>query len=106
MLCERQPNLAFFSGFHRHGALRDPVDSFTANFCHPNAITALLGARLLDRISPNFQVSPGVHNVEVQYSKAAKNISSIFANTNLDDGASSEVTPAYLRAMNVIENVW
>ncbi|MEO1001897.1 MAG: hypothetical protein AAFX65_02150 [Cyanobacteria bacterium J06638_7] len=79
VLCERQPNLAFFSGFHRHGALRDPVDSFTANFCHPNAITALLGARLLDRISPNIQVSPGVHNVEAQYIKAAKNISSIFA---------------------------
>ncbi|EDY39491.1 conserved hypothetical protein [Cyanobium sp. PCC 7001] len=79
VLCERQPNLAFFSGFHRHGALRDPVDSFTANFCHPNAITALLGARLLDRLSPNIQVSPGVHNVEAQYIKAAKNISSIFA---------------------------
>ncbi len=79
VLCERQPNLAFFSGFHRHDALRDPVDSFTANFCHPNAITALLGARLLDRISPNIQVSPGVHNVEAQYIKAAKNISSIFA---------------------------
>jgi hypothetical protein len=79
VLCERQPNMAFFSGFHRHGALRDPVDSFTANFCHPNAITALLGARLLDRISPNIQVSPGVHNVEAQYIKAAKNISSIFA---------------------------
>ena len=79
VLCERQPNLAFFSGFHRHGALRDPVDSFTANFCHPNAITAMLGARLLDRLSPNIQVSPGVHNVEAQYIKAAKNISSIFA---------------------------
>lgn len=79
VLCERQPNLGFFSGFHRHGALRDPVDSFTANFCHPNAITALLGARLLDRLSPNIQVSPGVHNVEAQYIKAAKNISSIFA---------------------------
>lgn len=79
VLCERQPNMAFFSGFHRHDALRDPVDSFTANFCHPNAITALLGARLLDRISPNIQVSPGVHNVEAQYIKAAKNISSIFA---------------------------
>ncbi|TVS05325.1 MAG: hypothetical protein EA413_07065 [Cyanobium sp. PLM2.Bin73] len=79
VLCERQPNMAFFSGFHRHDALRDPVDSFTANFCHPNAVTALLGARLLDRISPNIQVSPGVHNVEAQYIKAAKNISSIFA---------------------------
>ncbi len=79
VLCERQPNLGFFSGFHRHGALRDPMDSFTANFCHPNAITALLGARLLDQLSPNIQVSPGVHNVEAQYIKAAKNISSIFA---------------------------
>lgn len=79
VLCERQPNLAFFSGFHRHGALRDPVDSFTANFCHPNAITALLGTRLLNCLSPNIQVSPGVHNVEAQYIKAVKNISSIFA---------------------------
>lgn len=79
VLCERQPNLAFFSGFHRHGALRDPVDSFTANFCHPNGITAMIGARLMDRLSPNIQVSPGVHNVEAQYIKAAKNISSIFA---------------------------
>jgi hypothetical protein len=79
VLCEQQPNFGFFSGFHRHDALRDPVDSFTANFCHPNAITALLGARLLDRLSLNIQVSPGVHNVEAQYIKAAKNISSIFA---------------------------
>ncbi|MEO1349585.1 MAG: hypothetical protein AAFW84_12420 [Cyanobacteria bacterium J06635_15] len=79
VLCEKQPNLAFFSGFHRHGALRNPVDSFTANFCHPNALTALLGARVLDKISPNIQVSPGIHNVEAQYIKAAKNISSIFA---------------------------
>ncbi len=71
VLCEGQPNLAFFSGFHRHDALSDPVDSFTANFCHPNAITALHGARLLDRISSNIQVSPGVHNVEAQYIKAA-----------------------------------
>ena len=29
VLCEKQPNLAFFSGFHRHGALRNPFDSFT-----------------------------------------------------------------------------
>ena len=79
VLCERFPNLAFFSGFHRHGALRNPVDSFTANFCHPNALTALLGARMLDKISPNIQVSPGIHNIEAQYIKAAKNISSIFA---------------------------
>ncbi len=79
VLCEKQPNLAFFSGFHRHGALRNPLDSFTANFCHPNALTALLGARLLDKISPNIQVSPGIHNVEAQYIKAAKNMSSIFA---------------------------
>jgi hypothetical protein len=79
VLCEKQPNLGFFSGFHRHGALRSPMDSFTANFCHPNALTALLGARLLDKISPNIQVSPGIHNVEAQYIKAAKNMSSIFA---------------------------
>ena len=34
---------------------------------------------LLNKISPNIQVSAGVHNVEGQYIKAAKNISSIFA---------------------------
>ncbi|MGB0560740.1 MAG: hypothetical protein ACPGVO_02915 [Spirulinaceae cyanobacterium] len=79
VLCEKEPNLGFFSGFHRHGALRNPVDSFTANFCHPNALTALLGARMLDRLSPNIQVSAGVHNLEAQYLKAAKNMSSIFA---------------------------
>jgi hypothetical protein len=79
VLCQKEPNLAFFSGFHRHGALRNPLDSFTANFCHPNALTALLGARLLDRISPNIQVSAGVHNIEGQYVKAAKNMASIFA---------------------------
>jgi hypothetical protein len=79
VLCEKVPNLAFFSGFHRHGALRNPLDSFTANFCHPNALTALLGARMLDRLSPNIQVSPGVHNIEGQYIKAAKNMSSVFA---------------------------
>ncbi len=79
VLCEKQPNLAFFTGFHRHGALRDPVDSFTANFCQPNALTALLGARILDRLSLNIQVSPGIHNIEAQYIKAAKNMASIFA---------------------------
>ena len=79
VLCEKEPDLAFFSGFHRHDALRDPFDSFTANFCHPNAITALLGAYLMDRISLNIQVAPGVHNIEAQYIKAAKNMSSIFA---------------------------
>lgn len=79
VLCEKKPNLAFFSGFHRHGALRDPVDSFTANFCHPNALTALLGAHILDGISLNIQVAPGIHNVEAQYIKAAKNMASIFA---------------------------
>lgn len=79
VLCEKNTNLAFFSGFHRHGALRDPVDSFTANFCHPNALTALIGAHLLNKLSPNIQVSPGIHNVEAQYIKAAKNIASIFA---------------------------
>ena len=79
VLCEKFNNLAFFSGFHRHGALRNPLDSFTANFCHPEAMNALLGAKILDKISPNIQVSPGVHNVEGQYIKAAKNISSILA---------------------------
>ena len=79
VLCEKNTNLAFFSGFHRHGALRDPVDSFTANFCHPDALTALFGAYILNRLSPNIQVSPGVHNVEAQYIKAAKNMASIFA---------------------------
>ena len=79
VLCEKQPNLAFFSGFHRHGALRNPFDSFTANFCHPNALTAMLGAQLLDQLSPNIQVSAGVHNVEGQYIKAAKNMASVFA---------------------------
>ena len=79
VLCEKYPNLAFFSGFHRHGALRDPVDSFTANFCHSNAMTALIGAQMLNKLSPNIQVSPGIHNVEAQYIKAAKNMASIFA---------------------------
>ena len=79
VLCEKEPNLAFFSGFHRHGALRNPFDSFTANFCHPNALTAMLGAQLLDQLSPNIQVSAGVHNVEGQYIKAAKNMASVFA---------------------------
>ncbi len=79
VLCEKFNNLAFFSGFHRHGSLRNPLDSFTANFCHPDAMNAILGAKLLNKISPNIQVSAGVHNVEGQYIKAAKNISSIFA---------------------------
>ena len=79
VLCEKHPNLAFFSGFHRHGALRAPVDSFTANFCHSNALTALIGAQLFNKLSPNIQVSPGIHNVEAQYIKAAKNMASIFA---------------------------
>jgi len=79
VLCEKLNDLAFFSGFHRHGALRNPLDSFTANFCHPNAMNALLGAKLLNKISPNIQVSAGVHNVEGQYIKASKNISSILA---------------------------
>ena len=79
VLCEKFNNLAFFSGFHRHGALRNPFDSFTANFCHPDAMNAILGAKLFNKISPNIQVSAGVHNVEGQYIKAAKNISSIFA---------------------------
>ncbi len=79
VLCEKFNNLAFFSGFHRHGALRNPLDSFTANFCHPDAMNAILGAKLLNTISPNIQVSAGIHNVEGQYIKAAKNISSILA---------------------------
>ena len=79
VLCEKNPNLAFFSGFHRHGALRAPVDSFTANFCHANALTALIGAQIFNKLSPNIQVSPGIHNVEAQYIKAAKNMASIFA---------------------------
>ena len=79
VLCEQQPELAFFSGFHRHGALRNPFDSFTANFCHPNALTAMLGAQLMDQLSPNIQVSAGVHNVEGQFIKAAKNMASVFA---------------------------
>ena len=79
VLCEKEPNLAFFSGFHRHGALLNPLDSFTANFCHPDALTAMLGAKILDKLSPNIQVSSGVHNLEGQYIKAAKNMSSIFA---------------------------
>ena len=79
VLCEKLNNLAFFSGFHRHGALRNPLDSFTANFCHPDAMNAILGSKLLNKISPNIQVSAGVHNVEGQYIKAAKNISSILA---------------------------
>ena len=79
VLCEKLNDLAFFSGFHRHASLRNPLDSFTANFCHPDAMNAILGAKLLNKISPNIQVSAGVHNVEGQYIKAAKNISSIFA---------------------------
>ncbi len=79
VLCENYPNLGFFSGFHRHGALRNPFDSFTANFCHPNGLTAMFAARILDKLSPNIQVSAGVHNIEGQYIKAAKNISSILA---------------------------
>ena len=27
ILCNKYPNLAFFTGFHRHGALRNPNDS-------------------------------------------------------------------------------
>ena len=42
-------------------------------------MNAILGAKLLNKISPNIQVSAGIHNVEGQYIKAAKNISSIFA---------------------------
>ena len=69
ILCNKYPNLAFFTGFHRHGALRNPNDSFTANFCHPNSLTALIGAKILNQLSPKNQVSPGVHNIESQYIK-------------------------------------
>ncbi len=79
ILCNKYPKLAFFTGFHRHGALRNPNDSFTANFCHPDSLTALIGARILNQLSPKIQVSPGVHNIECQYIKSIKNISSIFA---------------------------
>ena len=79
VLCEKEPNLAFFSGFHRHGALLNPTDSFTANFCHPDSLIAMIGAKILNSLSPNIQVSSGIHNLEGQYIKAAKNISSIFA---------------------------
>ena len=79
ILCEKYPDLAFFSGFHRHGALRNHLDSFTANFCHPDALTALIGTIILNQLSPQIQVSAGVHNIECQYIKAIKNVSSIFA---------------------------
>ena len=79
ILCNQYPNLAFFTGFHRHGALRNPKDSFTANFCHPDSLTALIGSRILNQLSPYIQVSPGVHNIECQYIKSIKNVSSIFA---------------------------
>ena len=79
ILCEKYPNLAFFSGFHRHGALRNPLDSFTANFCHPDSFTAFVGSKIMNQLSPHIQVSPGVHNIECQYIKAIKNVSSIFA---------------------------
>tara|TARA_B100000945_G_C20422730_1_gene618834 strand:- start:476 stop:1984 length:1509 start_codon:yes stop_codon:yes gene_type:complete len=79
ILCEKYPNLAFFSGFHRHGALRNSKDSFSANFCHPDSFTALIGANILDQLSPKINVSAGVHNIECQYIKAIKNVSSIFA---------------------------
>ena len=29
VLCEKYTNLAFFSGFHRHGSLMNPSDTFT-----------------------------------------------------------------------------
>tara|TARA_Y100001968_G_scaffold121683_1_gene110724 strand:+ start:12367 stop:13878 length:1512 start_codon:yes stop_codon:yes gene_type:complete len=79
LLCQKEENLAFFSGFHRHGALLNSLDSFTANFCHPDCLTAIIGANMMNSLSPNIQVSAGVHNLEGQYIKAAKNISSIFA---------------------------
>jgi len=79
ILCEKYPDLAFFTGFHRHGALRNSNDSFSANFCHPDSLTSLLGTQILNQLSPKIKVSAGVHNIECQYIKAIKNISSIFA---------------------------
>ena len=79
IICEKYPELAFFTGFHRHGALRNGLDSFSANFCHPNSLTALIGANVLNYLSPKIQVSAGVHNIECQYIKSIKNISSILA---------------------------
>ena len=79
ILCEKYPELAFFTGFHRHGALRNPKDSFTANFCHPDSKTSFVGSLILNKLSPNIRVSPGVHNIECQYIKSIKNVSSIFA---------------------------
>ena len=79
ILCEKYPDLAFFTGFHRHGALRNSNDSFSANFCHPDSLTSFLGTRILNHLSPKIRVSAGVHNIECQYIKAIKNISSIFA---------------------------
>jgi len=79
ILCEKYPDLAFFTGFHRHGALRKFEDSFSANFCHPDSLTALIGSKILNELSPKINVSAGVHNIECQYIKAIKNVSSIFA---------------------------
>ena len=79
ILCEKYPDLAFFTGFHRHGALRNRKDSFSANFCHPDSLTSFLGTQILNNLSPKIRVSAGVHNIECQYIKAIKNISSIFA---------------------------
>tara|TARA_B100000212_G_scaffold342184_1_gene328114 strand:+ start:448 stop:1950 length:1503 start_codon:yes stop_codon:yes gene_type:complete len=79
ILCEKYPELAFFTGFHRHGALRNNKDSFSANFCHPDTLTAFLGTKILNQLSPKIRVTAGVHNIEAQYVKAIKNISSIFA---------------------------
>jgi len=79
ILCEKYPELAFFTGFHRHGALRNRNDSFSANFCHPDSLTSYLGTKILNQLSPKIRVSAGVHNIECQYIKAIKNISSIFA---------------------------
>ena len=79
ILCEKYPELAFFTGFHRHGALRNSKDSFSANFCHPDSLTAFLATNILNKLSSKINVSPGVHNIECQYIKAIKNISSIFA---------------------------
>jgi len=51
VLCERQPNWRFFSGFHRHGACGSSGQLHRPTSANPNAITALIGARLLEAIT-------------------------------------------------------
>ena len=77
VLCEQQPELAFFSGFHRHG--RQPLRQLHRQFLPSQCPDGHVGAQLMDQLSPNIQVSAGVHNVEGQFIKAAKNMASVFA---------------------------